>query len=96
MTATASIVIPAHDEGALIASTLRGVLADALPGEFEIVVAANGCTDDTVAQASSVPGVTVVETAIASKIAGLNLGDKAATAFPRIYLDADGQIEGLF
>lgn len=89
MTATASIVIPAHDEGALIAFTLRGVLADALPGEFEIVVAANGCTDDTVAQASSVPGVTVVETAIASKIAGLNLGDKAATAFPRIYLDAD-------
>ena len=87
-----SIVVPAHDEGPLVRATLVRMLADAQPGEFEVVVVANGCTDDTAAHAAAVPGVTVVEIAAASKIAALNAGDDAATGYPRAYIDADVDI----
>lgn len=73
----------------MIERCLRTVLADAEPGEFDVVVACNGCTDDTAAIARSVPGVRVVETATASKIAALNLGDESTSVLPRVYLDAD-------
>lgn len=89
MSAVASIIIPAYNEAARIGGTLRTLLADARPGEFEVVVVANGCSDDTAALARQVPGVTVVETPVGSKSNALNLGDAAATVFPRVYLDAD-------
>lgn len=86
----ASIVIPAHDEAAVIGRCLRSILADAAPHEFEIVVVCNGCTDDTASAASAVdPTVVVIETDVAGKTHALNLGDEAASVFPRIYLDAD-------
>lgn len=86
-----SVVIPAHNEAATIEATICAVLADARPGEFEVIVACNGCSDGTAALARALgnPAVTVVETETASKAAALNLGDDAATAFPRFYLDAD-------
>jgi glycosyltransferase involved in cell wall biosynthesis len=87
-----SIVIPAHDEGPLVRVGLERMLADAEPGEFEVVVVANGCTDDTADQARRVDGVTVVEIGQASKIGALNAGDAAARGFPRAYVDADVSI----
>ncbi|MEV0394682.1 glycosyltransferase family 2 protein [Polymorphospora rubra] len=84
-----SVVIAAHNEAAVIDRCLRRLLATASPGEFEVIVAANGCTDATAELARAVPGVTVVELAEASKSAALNAGDRAATGLPRIYLDAD-------
>lgn len=84
-----SIVVAAHNEATVIGRTLRHLLEGAEPGEFDVVVAANGCTDDTAAVARSVPGVRVIEVERASKPAALNAGDAAATSFPRIYLDAD-------
>ena len=56
-------------------------------------MAANGCTDDTVARASAYGGIRVVEVPTASKIAALNAGDAAATVFPRAYVDADVRID---
>lgn len=85
----ASIVIPAHNEATTIRHVLRMLSDDALPGEFEVVVACNGCTDATARIASSFVGVKVVELPEPSKVAALNAGDAAATVFPRIYLDAD-------
>lgn len=92
MTPRASVVIPAHDEADRIETTLTALLADAEPGEFEVVVVCNGCRDDTAARARSVPGVEVVELDVASKIAALNEADRRVRTFPRIYLDADTQL----
>jgi len=83
-----SIVIAAHNEATVIGRCLDALLADAAPGELDITVVPNGCTDATAAVASA-RGVRVVEVAEASKAAALNAGDLAAVGFPRIYLDAD-------
>ena len=86
----ASIVIPAHDEEAVIGRCLEVMLSGSEPGELEIVVACNGCTDRTAEIARSFgPSVRVVETPVPSKIVALNLGDASATSFPRFYVDAD-------
>jgi glycosyltransferase involved in cell wall biosynthesis len=86
-----SIVIPAHNESGVIGRCVRSLIESAAPGEMEIVVACNGCTDDTAEQARRAGGefVRVVETDVASKSRALNLGDSAATGFPRFYVDAD-------
>ena len=47
MSARASVVIPAHDEERGIARTLRSLEGGFAPGDLEIVVVCNGCTDRT-------------------------------------------------
>ena len=84
-----SIVIAAHNEAGVIGRCLDALLADAAPGEFDVTVVANGCTDDTAAVADARPGVRVIELTTAGKAAALNAGDEAAVGFPRVYLDAD-------
>jgi glycosyltransferase involved in cell wall biosynthesis len=85
-----SIIIPAHNEAAVIRRSLASLLDGALPGEFDILVVCNGCTDDTAEIAASFGGdVRVVETPRPSKSHALNLGDRLARGFPRIYVDAD-------
>lgn len=85
-----SIVIPAHNEEAAISRCLDTLLENARPGELEIIVACNGCTDRTAPIARAYgPPVHVVETKVASKTAALNLGDAKASGFPRFYIDAD-------
>ena len=84
-----SVVIAAHDEAAVIGRCLDALLREAAPGEFDVTVVANGCTDDTAAVAASRPGVRVLERAAAGKAAALNDGDAVAVGFPRVYLDAD-------
>ncbi|KUL40011.1 glycosyltransferase [Actinoplanes awajinensis] len=83
-----SIVIAAHNEAAVIGRCLDALLAGAAPGEFDVTVVANGCTDDTVAAATR-PGVRVLDLATPGKAHALNAGDEVAVGFPRIYLDAD-------
>jgi glycosyltransferase involved in cell wall biosynthesis len=85
-----SVVIPAHNEGRVIERCLQSLATGAADGEFEVVVVANGCTDDTAERArQALPSAVVVELEQASKSAALNAGDAAARAFPRAYLDAD-------
>jgi glycosyltransferase involved in cell wall biosynthesis len=92
---TLSIVIPAHNEERVIRRCLDAVLEGIDPARIEVIVACNGCTDATPSLAAAAsPAVQVVETAVASKAAALNLGDAAATAFPRVFLDADIEIHG--
>jgi glycosyltransferase involved in cell wall biosynthesis len=84
----ASVVIPAHNEQAVIAANLRGLLDGMAPGEFDVVVVANACTDRT-AEVARAAGVRVIETEVAGKPHAIRLGDAACQAFPRIYADAD-------
>jgi cellulose synthase/poly-beta-1,6-N-acetylglucosamine synthase-like glycosyltransferase len=85
-----SVIIPAHNEENVLARCLDALLADAAPGELEILIAANGCTDRTIEVARGYGSrVRVIEVTEASKHAALNAGDAAATTFPRAYLDAD-------
>jgi glycosyltransferase involved in cell wall biosynthesis len=86
----ASVVIPAHDEENVIERCLRSLLDGTESGELDVVVVANGCKDRTAERARSFgPSVRVVELAQPSKVVALNEGDRAVTAFPRAYLDAD-------
>lgn len=85
----ASVIIPAHDEEALIGECLDSVLSDVSTDELEVVVVANGCSDRTAAVARSFSGVVVVEIDEPSKTAALNAGDEVATCWPRVYVDAD-------
>ena len=89
------MVIPAHDESAGIRRCLDALFAGIAPGELDVVVICNGCTDDTAALTrSSGHPVRLIELAAASKPAALRAGDDAALAFPRIYLDADVVLHG--
>ena len=85
-----SIIIPAHNEGGVVARTLNSILANQLDRPLQIIVVANGCTDQT---AEVVKGfgerVTLIETPIGSKVHALNLGDREAKYDLRTYLDAD-------
>ena len=94
MTARMSVVIPAHDEAAVIGRLLEALFADPRASELEIVVVANGCSDETVPVARGYePSLRVVEIAEASKIAALEQGDAEASVFPRAYVDADVSVD---
>ena len=89
-----SIIIPAHNEAAVIGRCLSTLLRGAEPGELEIIVVANGCNDDTADAARSVsPDVKVIDTPTPGKSNAINVGDAAATGFPRFYVDADVTLE---
>ena len=85
-----SVVIPARNESPVIARALTAIVTDSAPEEIDVIVVCNGCTDETaaIARAFGSP-VRVIETEVNGKINALNLGDQAASAFPRIYADAD-------
>ncbi|TRY18626.1 glycosyltransferase [Tessaracoccus rhinocerotis] len=82
-----SVIIAAHNEAAVLGRTLDTLLADA-PGA-QVIVVANGCSDDTSGVARSRSGVDVIRVSPGSKPLALNTGDIAADSFPRIFLDAD-------
>jgi glycosyltransferase involved in cell wall biosynthesis len=88
-----TVIIPAHNEEAVIGRCLAGILQDA-PADhrMEIIVAANGCSDRTVEIAREVaPQAIVLDIAEGSKTIAMNTANKLAKHFPRIYLDADVQ-----
>jgi glycosyltransferase involved in cell wall biosynthesis len=89
----AQVIIPAHDEAAVIARCLRSVLRPPFDPATDVLVVCNGCTDGTADVARAVDDrVRVVETDRASKSAALDLGDELAVGFPRLYLDADVEL----
>jgi hypothetical protein len=67
---------------------LRALLTDFASDELDVVVVANACTDRTVEIARRA-GVRVVETPAPGKVNALRLGDAECVTFPRIYADAD-------
>jgi hypothetical protein len=84
-----TVVIPAHNEGQVIGRLLRQ-LVPAPPGDLNVIVVANGCTDDTATIAASFgPRVRVLSIPEASKHEALAAANRIDSDFPRIYADAD-------
>jgi len=88
-----AVIIPAHNEEGVIARTLDGLLPLLSSPEVDVIVVCNGCTDGTADVARRYAGATVLETPVGSKPAAMNLGDAATERWPRLYLDADIEIE---
>lgn len=97
---TLSIVIPACNEGGYIDACLAALLASDGPAGAQVIVAANGCTDDTAARARAhAEGFTlkgwrldVLDLAAPGKMGALDAGDAAAIHPTRAYLDADVRV----
>lgn len=84
-----AVIIPAHNEATVIGRTLQNLVPVLETGRVEVIVACNGCTDDTAAIAREFNGVRVISVETASKVAALNAADAVASRWPRLYLDAD-------
>lgn len=93
-----SVIIPANNEVGYIEPCLEALLAQTYRGPVEVIIAANGCSDDTVgvsrgyADRFAALGYTLIVLDIAegSKPNALNLADQAAQpGSMRAYLDAD-------
>ena len=94
----ASVLIPAHNEADWLPACLDALCAaDPVAGPVEVIVVANGCTDDTAelarkkAPAFEARGwaLRVLELAQGSKLGALNAGEAAARGAVLVYLDAD-------
>lgn len=91
-----SVIIPAMNEGAAIDACLSA-LAASEGVRLQVIVAANGCSDDTVARARAHGpalaegggALTVLDLPQAGKPGALNAGDGVAEHGLRVYLDAD-------
>lgn len=89
-TAPFTVIIPAHNEEAVIARCLKNIFDQAPPGALQVIVAANGCTDRTVEIArEAAPEALVLDLPVGSKTAAINAANLRAGHFPRIYVDAD-------
>ena len=91
---TVSVVVPAHDEGPVIDRLLLELLARSPSDAMEVVVVANGCTDDTAQRARSCdvtggPPLTVLELPEPSKVAAIRAGLAQATGDVVAVVDAD-------
>ncbi|MBO6865852.1 MAG: glycosyltransferase family 2 protein [Thalassococcus sp.] len=92
-----SVIIPAHNEAAVIGRCLASVLASDPVPFLQVVVVANGCTDDTARVAQSYNDqfaengweLSVLDLPVGGKPNALNAGDAAARFGTRVYLDAD-------
>ncbi len=98
--AVLSVIIPSHNEENYIEACLDAIVAQrGLPIDHrvQIIVAANGCQDRTVAKAQaklkalSARGfqLSVMNITRGNKINALNEADEIATFGTRVYLDAD-------
>lgn len=77
----------------MIARLLGRLVPTSSAAELDVVVIANGCTDDTAEVASSFgPTVRVLSIPAPSKREALVVGNIAASGFPRIYVDADVEL----
>lgn len=88
-----SVVIPAHNEGAVITRCLEAVTTG-LNEDVQIAVVCNGCSDNTAELARAFKQVEVYELDIPSKVNAINFAELQVSAFPRIYVDSDLIITG--
>ncbi len=86
-----SVIVPVHNEEKTLADTFRNVSACEYPGEWEIIAALNGCTDNSPAIAGQFP-VRVVSSERSGMSFGKNLGARAASGEMFVFVDADTRV----
>lgn len=86
-----TVIIPAFNEERVIARCLDAILSGApVDGRFQIIVAANGSRDATVAVArAAAPDATILDLIEGSKTNAMNEARKLAAYQTQIFLDAD-------
>lgn len=88
-----TVIVPAHNEARSIGRSLTQLLGRGMDEHYEVIVACNGCTDDTVSRARNhTPAARVVVIEQASKQAALDAAHGAARFPYRAWIDADVQI----
>lgn len=95
-----SVIIPANNEALWMSTCLEAIFASVRIEQLQIVVVANGCTDNTadIARRYTVLAeekgwqLDVIELEVGNKLHALNVGDNAALGYLRIYLDADVRV----
>ena len=93
---TASVLIPAHNEADYLPACLDALLASDA-ADVEVIIIANGCTDNTadIARSYAAPfegkgwSFHVLDLAEGGKLGAWNAGEAAASGDTLIYLDAD-------
>ncbi len=85
-----SVVVPAYNESATIAATVRSLARNDYP-RLEVIVVDDGSTDDTagIVYRLGLPGVRVVQQHNAGKPAALNTGIAHARGDLLVFVDAD-------
>lgn len=84
----ATVIVPAHNEANVIRRCLDSLIQQ--PGLDTLIVACNGCTDDTVAIVrNEYPQAVCLDIATPSKVNALNEAEQYATSWPIFYIDAD-------
>ncbi len=95
LTPIASVVIPAHNEGAIIGRNLSRLCEGMWEDQVEVLVVCNGCDDDTAERArEAFPGVRILEIGEPSKAEAMRVGNEVSSYFPRVHLDADVVLGG--
>ena len=86
----ATIIMPAHNEEAIIRNTLQELCRAQRAAEFQVIVVCNGCTDKTEQIVlNEFPTVHCASLKQASKALAIRFAESLNPGFPRIYLDAD-------
>lgn len=88
-----SLIVPAHNEAQTIVATLAALTAQDFSSPFEIIVACNGCTDNTEKIAHEFAANNPMAKVIASEKAGMswgkNFGAQNSCGEILIFVDAD-------
>lgn len=87
----ATVIVPAHNEASVIRRCLDSIIGQ--EGLDTLIVACNGCTDETVAIVrKEYPQAICLDITTPSKVNALNEAEKHIRSWPVFYIDADTRL----
>ncbi len=90
-----AVIVPAHDEAAVIGQTLRSLVDGLDLDRVRVVVACNGCSDGTAEVVRSLAlDIEVLELETPGKAAAIAAAEALDLPLPRLYVDADVHLAG--